>query len=166
MDKDFSIEITGLGINKNGYPGAFTPPVTKIITDIIGNKNKVLHLFSGASLIGEERVDIERPEATRRQDVLAFVKTDSRRWNYIILDPPYNIKRKSKLQEYAKTLSIAADVTLRKALAAYLPRHAKNVLWLDICAPLPAGLIRKKLWLLFPGGYHTVRILSWLVPRS
>ncbi len=165
MDKDFSLEITGLGVNKNGYPGAFTPTVNKIITDIIGNDDKVLHLFSGTSLIGHKRIDIERPEATDRQDVLAFIKTDSRHWNYIILDPPYAVRDASKLQEYGKTSSVSASKPLRKALAEYLPGHAKNVLWLDMCAPLPAGLIRKKLWLLFPGGYHTVRILSWLVPR-
>ncbi|GAI37629.1 unnamed protein product, partial [marine sediment metagenome] len=132
---------------------------------IIGNDAKVLHLFSGTSLIGHTRIDVERPEATNRQDVLSFIKKDSKHWNYIILDPPHAIREKDKLQEYGKTSSVSADVPLRKALAEYLPKHAKNVLWLDMCAPLPAGLRRKKLWFLFPGGYHTIRILSWLVPK-
>jgi len=31
-----------------------------------------------------------------------------------------------------------------------------------LCAPLPKGFKRRKLWFLMPGGYHTVRVLSWL----
>ena len=41
-----------------------------------------------------------------------------------------------------------------------------NVLWLDYCAPSIKGFYRKKLWLLLPGGFHTVRVLSWLQKES
>ncbi len=160
MRKDFDIEIIGMGNNITGYPGAFTPMINHIISTTI--RGKVLHLFSGTSLIGEERIDIERPEATKRQDVLEFIKTDKRKWNFIILDPPYEIKRKSKLEEYGRTSSVAADVILRRLLSDYFVKHTENILWLDMCAPLPKGFIRKKLWFLFPGGYSTIRILSWL----
>ena len=160
MDKNFEIEIIGMGNNITGYPGAFTPVVNKIINQTICGK--VLHLFSGVSKIGNERIDIERPEATKRQDIMDFIKIDRRQWDFVILDPPYEIKRKSKLEEYGRTSSVAADVILRRALSEYFIGHTQNILWLDMCAPLPKGFMRKKLWFLFPGGYHTIRILSWL----
>lgn len=162
MNKDFDIEILGMGNNITGYPGAFTPVVNKIILDIIPHGAKVLHLFSGVSKIGHERIDIERPEATQRRDVTEFIETDNRKWNFVILDPPYEIKRKSKLEEYGRVSSVAADVILRRKLVEYFNRCAENILWLDMCAPLPKNFKRMKLWFLFPGGYHTIRILSWL----
>lgn len=161
MDKNFDIAIEGLGFNTTGYPGAFTPKVTRIIEEVA--YGKVLHLFSGVSQIGEVRVDIERPEATHRQDVMDFIATDDRKWDFVVLDPPYEMKRKSKLEEYGRTSSVAADVELRRALCKYFKCHVDNILWLDMCAPLPGGFKRKKLWFLFPGGYHTLRVLSWLV---
>ena len=160
MRKDFDIEISGLGMNITGYPGAFTPTVDRIINQTI--YGKILHLFSGVSKIGDVRIDIERPEATNREDILAFIEKDTRHWDFVILDPPYEIKRKSKLEVYGRTLSVAADVFLRNKLSDYFLNHTNNILWLDMCAPLPKGFKRKKLWFLFPGGYHTLRVLSWL----
>lgn len=163
MDKSFEVEICGMGNNITGYPGAFTPVVDRIMRQVIYEVGgKTLQLFSGVSKLGDTRVDIERPEATCNRNVLDFVKSNNSSWDLIILDPPYEIKGKSKLEEYGRTSSVAADVVLRQALADYFIRHTQNVLWLDMCAPLPKGFRRKKLWFLFPGGYHTVRILSWL----
>lgn len=162
MNKDFDIEILGMGNNITGYPGAFSPMVNRIILDVLPQKTRVLHLFSGVSKIGDERIDIERPEATKRQDVIDFIENDDRKWDFIILDPPYEIKQKSKLEEYGRTSSVASDVILRRKLVEYFNRCAKNILWLDMCAPLPRNFRRVKLWFLFPGGYHTIRILSWL----
>lgn len=164
MNKNFEIEVTGLGNNTTGYPGAFTDPVNQIIKWILSQYEspKALHLFSGQSMMGEERIDIDRPEATKRMDVMDFIKSDNRNWDFIILDPPYEIQRKSKISEYTKTSSVTADVELRNALSDYFYHHTKNLIWLDICAPLPKGFQRKKLWFMFPGGYHTIRILSWL----
>lgn len=163
MRKDFEIEICGLGNNITGYPGAFTPTVGRIVKQVIKEVGgDTLHLFSGVSKLGDERVDIERAEATCRHDVFDFIRTDKRCWDLVVLDPPYEIKGKVKLEEYGRTSSVAANVPLRRALADYFVSHTDNVLWLDMCAPLPKGFKRKKLWFLFPGGYHTVRILSWL----
>ncbi len=162
MNKNFDVEILGMGNNITGYPGAFTPVVNKIILSLINPRDKVLHLFSGVSFIGDERIDIERLEATQRKDVIEFIETDNRKWDFVILDPPYEIKRKSKLEEYGRTSSVAADVILRRKLVEYFNRCAKNILWLDMCAPLPENFKRIKLWFLFPGGYYTIRILSWL----
>ena len=157
--------VEGLGFNRTGYPGAFTPTVNRVIAEILDSMDapKVLHLFSGVSDIGDVRVDIARPEATHRADVLDYIKTDISHWDVVILDPPYEIKRKSKLEEYGRTSSVAADVMLRRALVQWFADYVDNIVWLDMCMPLPRGFIRKKLWLLVAGGYHTPRILSWLV---
>ena len=159
--------VIGMGINSTGYPGAFTPVVERLINNIIGlhGKHTVLHLFSGRSDIGDERVDLERQEATLRENVLAFISRDKRDWDFVVLDPPYEIQRKSKLAAYGSVSSVAADVIMRRALASYLREHANEVVWLDGCAPLPAGFARKHLWLLLPGSYHTVRVLSWLTRK-
>jgi len=164
MDKNFEIEICGLGNNITGYPGGFTPVIDKILKETIkaNGRGKILHLFSGVSTIGDERIDLGTVEATKRIDVLSFIEKDNRFWNWIILDPPYEIKRKSKIEEYSRNSSVAADVQLRTALLEYFKNHTNNILWLDMCAPLPDGFKREKLWFLFPGGYHTLRILNWL----
>lgn len=164
MNKNFDIEVTGMGNNITGYPGAFTDSVKQIINWVLKKHEnpKVLHLFSGQSMLGDERIDLERPEATTRMDVMDFIRSDKRIWDFVILDPPYEIKRVSKIKEYARTSSVTADVELRTMLIEYFKNHARNLIWLDISAPLPATFRRVKLWLLLPGGYHTVRVLSWL----
>ena len=150
-----------MGFNNTGYPGAFTKPVEDILKSHINGR--VLHLFSGASLIGDERIDIEHPHATQKLDVKQFIKTDTRDWDWVILDPPYNITRVGiKLKGYGLSGCIASDVIFRRALKSYFQQHVANILWLDICAPMISGFERKKLWLLLPGGFHTVRVLSWL----
>ena len=54
--RKFEFDVLGMGMNTSGYPGAFTMPVQSIIKSII--YGKVLHLYSGSSLIGDERVDL------------------------------------------------------------------------------------------------------------
>jgi len=153
--------VIGMGFNNSGYPGAFTKPVDNIIKSHISGK--VLHLFSGASLIGDCRVDIEHANATQNCDVKEFIATDNRQWDWVILDPPYNITRVgTKLKGYGLIGCVASDVIFRRNLKRYFQQHTENILWLDICAPMIKGFSRQKLWLLLPGGFHTVRILSWL----
>ena len=150
-----------MGFNDSPYPGAFTKLVKAIIESHISGS--VLHLFSGSSLIGDERVDIEHKNATVNCDVKDFIKADDRQWDWVILDPPYNITRVgTKLKGYGLSGCIASDVIFRRALKCYFQRQVANILWLDICAPVIKGFHREKLWLLLPGGFHTVRVLSWL----
>lgn len=164
MDR-FEFEVMGMGFNSSAYPGAFTPRVEGLIKSIL--YGKVLQLFSGASLIGGERIDIEHVNATMNKDVGDFVNQDNRQWDWVLLDPPYDITGKEiKLHNYGKRACIASNVQLRRALKVYLQHHARNVLWLDICAPMIKGFHRRKLWLLLPGGFHTVRVLSWLERMS
>ena len=150
-----------MGFNNTGYPGAFTPTVERIIKSHLSGR--VLHLFSGQSLIGDERVDIEHKNATLNCNVKEFIKTDKRDWDWVILDPPYQITRTDKkLNGYGLSGAISSDVIFRRNLKIYLRSHTDNILWLDYCAPMIQGFKRQKLWLLLPGGFHTVRILSWL----
>ena len=159
MIKDFEVEVTGLGMNRTGYPGAFTPTVKQIIENTI--QGKILHLFSGQSLIGEERVDIEHKNATIKKDVKEFLRTDNRNWDWILLDPPYQLGA-DFVKVYKIKRPIACDTTLRNLIKSYAREHTKNILWLDLSAPMVEGFRRKKLWFLLPGGFHNVRVLSWL----
>ncbi len=158
--RKFNCEVLGLGMNNNGYQGAFTPIVKGIINDVI--KGKVLHLYSGSSLIGDERVDLEHPNATMNCRVEDFIESDPREWDWCLLDPPYAITRRKKLDMYAETASLSADQKWRTKIKDYFRKHTENILWLDYCAPMVSGFKREKLWLLLPGGFHNVRVLSWL----
>ena len=162
-DWNFETEIGFMGYNRHKYKGAFPDKVEKAILKVIGSH--CLHLFSGTSKIGEVRIDLERPEATHNQNVFEFIKSPEaqKQWKWCLLDPPYNIYNPNQdLKDYAEVSSISCSVPKRNALADFFRRYCKNVLWLDYCAPLPTGFIRKKVWFFFPGGYRTIRILSWL----
>ena len=67
-----------------------------------------------------------------------------------------------KLNGYGIKGAVSSDVIFRRQLKQYFQRHASNILWLDICAPIIKGFYREKLWLVLTGGFHTVRVLSWL----
>lgn len=184
MDINFDYEFKGLGFQTKGYPGAFTPIVEHDIKKALiqirrdkGKPIKVLHLFSGVSAIGDIRVDIERQEATDRVDVMAFIEQDQRWWDAVLLDPPYSIQNTRKLLlgeyvsdtvgGYGRVSSVASDVPMRNALSNFFIKKTNNVLWLDMCVPFPtvmkqAGYKRQKLYFYFPGGYHTMRVMSWL----
>ena len=143
------------------YPGAFPPEVDVVIRRLI--EGGVLHLFSGSSQIGEERIDIDHPNATKNVNVKEFIATDHRDWDWIVLDPPYLIMSADvKLNDYGISTAASSDVSLRRNLKQYFQKHTENVLWLDICAPSIKGFYRQKLWLVLTGGFHTVRVLSWL----
>ena len=156
----FEFEVLGLGMNSTDYPGAFTKPVQDIIKTTVAGS--VLHLYSGSSLIGDERIDLEHPNATTHCRVEDFIQADERLWDWILLDPPYAITQQKKLAAYAETASLSANVIWRTQIKDYFRRHTQNILWLDFCAPMIEGFCRRKLWLLLPGGYHSVRVLSWL----
>ena len=62
-------------------------------------------------------------------------------------------------------LGILACILSAVIVYAVLPLFTEitgHVLWLDFCAPTISGFYRRKLWLVLPGGFHTVRVLSWL----
>jgi len=161
--KSIPCEAIVMGATKGEYFGQFSPAIDKIIRNTIGNSNSVLHLFSGTSKIGNERIDIERPEATKNMDAFDFVQQDNRDWKWVILDPPYGIQRKNiKMKEYGKKEGVFGNILHRRLLWKYFQKHAKNVLWLDYIAFCPKGFYREKLWLVLPCSYSHVRVLSWL----
>lgn len=159
--RKFEIQAISGNVLVNNYPGAFAVEVDRAIRQTI--KGKVLHLYSGTSLIGDVRIDIKHPNATINCDVESFIQEDGEMWDFVILDPPYQITRTdAKLNGYGIKGAISANVKRRRLIKGYLQRHANNVLWLDQCAPMINGFYRKKLWLVLPGAFKNVRILSWL----
>jgi len=92
-----------------------------------------------------------------------FISQDDSHWDFVLLDPPYEIKHKDKLREYTDNKSLSGNIQLRHALKKYCMRHTQNVLWLDQCSPNFGGFFRKKLWVFLPeSGWMNVRVLSWL----
>ena len=159
--RKFEIEAIGMGTNNTGYPGAFPPAIQDLIASII--TENTLHLFSGSSKIGRVRVDDKHSNATINIDIRNFITQDNEHYDWTILDPPYAIIRAdTKLATYGQSKAISSDVIFRRKLKEYLQKHTDNILWLDFCAPTIKGFYRKKLWLVLPGGFHTVRVLSWL----
>lgn len=158
---NFEVEAIGMGFNPGSYPGAFTPRVRLIIESII--YGRVLNLYSGSSRIGDERIDINHINATRNECVEDFIQNDKRNWDWVILDPPYWIaSERNKLSKYGSSKAVSSNVPLRNELRKFFIERTQNILWLDVCAPMVRSFTRHKLWLLLPGGFHTVRILSWL----
>lgn len=159
----FPTEVMFMGYNRTGYNGAFPDNVEKAIRGIV--RKPCLNLFSGVSKIGDERIDLSRPEATKNMDVFDFIKENRKEWEWCILDPPYNVHNpnsEQKNRNYSDFTAISCSPPKRKALADFFRRYCKNVVWFDFCAPLPPGFRRKKVWFFFPGGYRTLRVLSWL----
>ena len=147
-----------------GYQGAFCTGPHKVITTILADtpEEDILHLYSGSSEIGGTRVDYAHTNATHRQDVIEFIETNRRVWKFVLLDPPYDMVRTTTIADYARKVSLCADVSLRRAFEDWSARHAVNILWLDMCAPIFTPFIRYQMWLFLPGGYRKVRVLSWL----
>jgi len=159
--RKFELEAITGNVLVSKYPGAFAIEVDKVIRQTA--RGSILHLYSGTSLFGDVRIDIKHPNATINCDVEDFVRADDRLWDFVILDPPYQITRVDvKLNGYGIKGAISANVDRRRLIKDYLQRHTNNILWLDQCAPMIKGFHRKKLWLVLPGAFKNVRVLSWL----
>ncbi len=122
-----------------GYKGSFHPNVDKIIKNIIGDKFCV-HLFSGASKIGNVRVDIDNPNATHNENVYDFLqeyKLEEEENTILLLDPDYHIKRASlKLKPHGIKESLAGNVLAHKLLYQFLDENKfEEILLLDYCSP-------------------------------
>ncbi len=150
------------GLNSGKYPGAFPKQVEDTIRKIVGSAS-CLHLFSGASTLGNVRVDLEHPNATIHKNVYEFILEDKRIWDFVVLDPDYHISRKHlKLKPHALTDSVSGNVLAQRLLTKFFQGHVKNVVWFDLCAPNPPGFYRHDWWVYLQGGFHHVRFLSWL----
>lgn len=159
--RKFEVEAISMGVNNTGFTGAFTPPVERIIKQLL--YGKVLHLYSGQSKIGDVRVDISHPSATENCTVGDYLKQPADHWDWVLLDPPYDITDpRRKLRDCTLVGPLSVNVPLRRKFNLYCRQYADNVLWLDRCAPLIKGFKRQKLWVVIPLWYEGVRVLSWL----
>lgn len=154
------------GFPVSDYDGAFPMKVERQIKMLAGSP--CLHLFSGSSKIGDERVDFAHPNATIKGDVIEFLKHDDRQWKWVVIDPPYKIDNAAKkLSDYQDYTAISASIPKRDAICSYLKGHAENILWLDRVSPLVWGFYRKKVWLFIHlNGWNNVRVLTWLARQG
>jgi len=149
------------GYNNSGYPGGFPSRVAKRIESIV--QSPCLHLFSGSSRVGDERIDISHPNATINANVYDFIQTDPRMWKFVVLDPDYHVSRKDvKLRVHGLKESVGGNKLAEALLKQYFQGHAENVLWFDICSPCFDGFERYKVFLYVMGGFRPVRVLTWL----
>ncbi len=160
--RKFEHEVIGMGTAPGSYDGGFTPVVRNIILSHIKQApGRVLHLFSGASTIGDVRVDIDNPNATHNMPVEDYIAEADGNFEWVILDPPYLVESHD-LRGYKISKAFSADVPARQRFQEWAQKHTEYIAYLDLCAPMPAGFKRVKLYVLLPGGYRNVRVLSIL----
>ena len=160
--KKFNYEAIGMGTAKGTYDGQFTPPVEMLIKYWLNKyPGKVLHLFSGASKIGDVRVDIDNPNAHWQMEVETYLKRSQDNFEWVLFDPPYLVESHD-LKGYKISKAFLPNVPARRLFQEWAQKHTKRIIWLDLCAPLPEGFEREKLYFLLPGGYRNVRVLSIL----
>lgn len=95
------LEILTVGNGSKKYPGDFTKKEIKIIK--YNCRGKILHLFSGCSLIGHERIDYACKEATKNIDVFEYLENCNKKFNTVIIDAPYNEIFAKKYQKIGNT---------------------------------------------------------------
>jgi hypothetical protein len=156
------------GLHDGEYPGAFPPKVENIILKLIGADTPVLHLFSGSSEIGDVRVDTNpESKATHTANVFDFLKfpVAEREWKWVIGDPDYCDEQSKRLGRKGQFNSgkVFADWRDERKLSSFMDSYARNIIWLDRRMPgFSRNFERKKVWLIFQGGWRNVRVLQWL----
>ena len=149
------------GYNNTGYPGGFPSRVIKRIESII--QSPCLHLFSGSSKIGDERIDIAHNNATKNMNVYDFVQEDIRKWKFVVLDPDYHISRKDvKLKVHGLKDHVGGNKLAEKLLAQYFQQNAENILWFDTTSFCFKGFYRNKVYFYLMGASRPIRALTWL----
>lgn len=149
------------GYNNTGYAGGFPSRVIKRLESIV--QSPCLHLFSGSSKIGDERIDINHPNATKNMNVYEFIQQDKRNWKFVVLDPDYHISRKQvKLKVHGLKESVAGNKLAEKMLAQFFQKHAENVLWFDQTSYCFDGFYRYKVFFYLMGASRPIRALTWL----
>ncbi|MFH1231238.1 MAG: hypothetical protein V1709_07045 [Planctomycetota bacterium] len=163
--RKFAYELIGMGTAQGNYDGEFTPTVKHLILSHIKKEpGKVLHLFSGASTIGDVRIDIDNPNATHNMAVEDYLEQSNDIFKWVLLDPPYLVESHD-LKGYKISKAFSADVPARQQFQEWAQEHTEFIIWLDLCAPMPAGFKRDKIYVLLHGGYRNVRVLSILKNR-
>lgn len=87
--------LTDVDYVRNDWIGGFSPLEQKIIHKY--TKPPILHLFSGNSLIGDIRIDINpNSKCTEIKDVFEYIKDCNESFNTILLDPIYSSANRVK----------------------------------------------------------------------
>lgn len=155
------LKIITIGNNKSNFVGAFVNKEIIIIKEWI--KPPCLNLFSGSSLIGEERIDISHENATLNCDVFEYLDLAPNTFNTILIDAPYNKK-------YEEIYNTHGQKFTNFSIFANTPKT--SLLWKLISKLSPERIILKSWnyyilrnydfndgYLCYPGGYRKPTIL-------
>jgi hypothetical protein len=156
------MEIIKVSNGNNKFPRNFTLEERHIIQSNL--KGKVLHLFSGKSIIGDVRIDLAQPEATHNINVFDFLNSNTEYFDTVILDPPYNQKFADKYDKLSgnkgNQLIIFASVEktseLFKMITAMKPKYIIIKSWNYY---VPKGYVDAGSYLCYAGGYRKSTIL-------
>jgi len=114
-------------------------------------------------------VDINpNSNATHKMDVFDFLrcKYAQRPWRWVIGDPDYSEEQVRRLGRHAGFSSekVFADWRQERILDQFMVRWAQNILWLDRRMPIFGKKVfaRRRVWLVYQGGWRNVRVLQWL----
>ena len=163
-----NMEIITVSNGDNKYPGNFTPKEIKIIKKY-SKGSRITNLFSGISIIGDNRVDFSNPKANIKCDVFEWLELLSNGYkNYykqtVIIDAPYNQRFADKYQKIGNTpkqfiiFANAKDTTkLFNLISKKInPRIIILKSWNYY---VPKGYKLEKGYLCYPGGYRKSTLL-------
>lgn len=164
-DKDScrKLDLINVGMGTSGYQGDFTKHEIDIIKNEMNGK-KTLHLFSGSSTLGDERIDFDNPNATHKGDVFEFLRdyeNKEEKAKVVVLDPPY-LHEKS-IKEYTKAENIyrsqQSKVKLKKedlfhAFDPENPQQTRELFDLIAKNVKPEKIVMKSWNYYVPEGYH------------
>lgn len=151
----------GEGMALREYRGGFPTGIRAVISDLVAGR--ILNLYSGRSILGDVRVDLECDEATHKMPVEEFISTDNSHFDWVIIDPPYKIRNPGYLKNFKDARSLSGNTAIRDRIRLYLRQAADNVLFVDYCSPTIRGFTREKIWLFLPGNcWESCRVMTWL----
>jgi hypothetical protein len=156
------LKLVKVGNGSDEYPGNFTKQEITIINRF--KKGKTLNLFSGRSLIGNERIDFSCKEATINQDVFEFLKKNDLYFDTVILDPPYNsnfARIYEKLGNTPKQFIVFANSDKTAALFDLIEEkvNPKRIIIKSWNYYVPKNFKMLDAFVCYPGGYRKSTIL-------
>ena len=136
------------------------PKIKQYIEEI--SKGNVLNLFAGKIRlnINEIRVDIDNKyNPTYNMDAFKFIKTTNMKFDTIILDPPYNIR---KAREKYNNNYIGSFTKIKNELVKIITKNGIIITFgydsngMSECR----GFEKKEIWLICHGGDHNDTIVT------
>jgi len=153
-------------VNQTGYQGGFPETVERKIEKLASKEDKVLHLFSGSSKVGDIRVDIN-PESNANcvMDVRDFFETEEARqkWDLVIADPDYNKNQAKKLDRPESLVSTqiwSNQGGITEKFQDFFDSYAKKVLWFDYRVPKIDNFELERAWIFHRWYLGKIRALT------